>query len=318
MVFSYYPVCIDAQRPAQVPPFGQWPSGGQPDAQAPAEVARILVSEDDESIQRIYASLLPSHGFELLTVPGGDGPLTVSLAHRFQPDLLITDVNKPGFDGTAVCRALRADERTANIPLLMVTAMEEWLEKQRGAVADDYMLKPFGFEGLLYRITTLLNLRRPARVQVARRSMALADATATHPVTGLPGPHMLQRMLPSLIAVADWAIAGLRIERFAALVRAVGRPLADSLLLRLASIVQSEAGRMGLTIAHSSLDASLMVAGSAALLNGLPERIAERFAIEATRRLRLSDAPAPTLSLQHIDSSMGTINGLPELVGMLG
>jgi ABC-type taurine transport system ATPase subunit len=88
--------------------------------------------------------------------------------------------------------------------------------------------------------------------------------------------------------------------------------------LRLASIVQSEVGRMGLTIAHSSLDASLMIAGSAALLSGLPERIAERFAIEAARRLRLSNTPAPLLHLQQIDSSTGTITGLPELVGMVG
>jgi DNA-binding response OmpR family regulator len=317
MAYSYYPASID-QQPGQGPNIGLWPFGGQAHSRPPAAVARVLVSEDDASIQRIYASLLPGHGFELLTVPGGDGPLTVALAHRFQPDLLITDVNKPGLDGAAVCRALRNDERTARLPLLMVTAMDELLERQRGSSADDYMVKPFGFEGLIYRITTLLNLRRPARVRVARHSLALADETATHPVTGLPGPHMLHRLLPTLTATANWAIAALRIEQFASLVRSYGRAIADSLLLRLASIVRSEAEQTELFVAHSSLDASLVLAGPTLLLDALPERIAERFANEAARRLRLQDRPPPALRLNRIDASSGTIAGLPELVGIVG
>lgn len=315
MAPSFYPALVDQQRATT--PQGVWPTSAQPSAQPPA-VARVLVSEDDEGIQRIYASLLPRHGFELLTVPGGDGPLTVALAQRFQPDLLLTDVNKPGLDGPAVCRALRADERTARLPLLMVTAMDEWLEHQRGSVADDFMVKPFSFEGLLYRIITLLNLRRGARVQLAQQAIGLPDGDAAHPVTGLPGPRLLHQLLPSLTADENWAIAGLRIERFANLVRLHGRPLADSLLIRLASIVQSEVGHAEVTVAHTGLDASLVLAGQAALVANLPERITERFAADAARRLRGADGPPPLLRLRRTGPAFGTPHGLPALVHAVG
>lgn len=317
MAYSFYPACVDQQRPPQGPPLAVWPIGAQPGMQPPALVARILVSEDDPSIQRIYASLLPPHGFELITVPGGDGPLTVALAQRFMPDLLITDVNKPGLDGPGICRALRADERTADLPLLMVTAMEEWVERRRGAMADDYMVKPFSFEGLIYRITTLLSLRRAARVQIARRVIMLPDDEVAHPVTGLLGPQALHRLLPALTARPGWAIAGLRIERFAGLVRAHGRPLADSLLLRLASIVQAEAGHSELVIAHTGLDASLILAGPSSMLGELPERIVERFAVDALRRMRSADGPLPMLKLSRLDFTAGPVEALPDLIALL-
>ena len=87
-----------------------------------------------------------------------DGDTALEMARKHMPDLIILDVRMPGRDGYEVCAALRADERTRSIPIMMLTGMGSQEEQLRGLErgADAYMAKPFDLNELHARVRTLL------------------------------------------------------------------------------------------------------------------------------------------------------------------
>lgn len=297
-------------------------------------LARILVSDDNPGIRQIYQMLLPRHGFEVISVPGGDGDKTLELCQALIPDLVITDVNKPGLSGYAVCQAIRKDPRTAHIPVLFVTAMDEWLERRRGRAvgADDYIVKPFLFEGLLYRLAMLLALARDAQERLVTLTLRMPNFEHYHPVTGMPGPQALARALPRLTSGSAWAALTFEISGFDLLLRAYGRLAADDLLLRLASILRAALAWQSddLLLAHPGYDWRLTVVGPARLLDGLGSQVAARFAAELQRRLAPADlafgkltftdsrgqiqhAPLPRLTIRRLDAGIGSLTSLRAL-----
>ncbi|WIG57624.1 MAG: Two-component transcriptional response regulator, OmpR family [Ktedonobacterales bacterium] len=111
----------------------------------------------------------------------GDGISGIDMAQRLRPSLIILDVMLPGLDGIEVCRRLRENEATTDIPILMLTAKDEVRDRVTGleSGADDYLTKPFSFEELLARVRALL--RRQQRVVAAGgpggRVLRVADVT---------------------------------------------------------------------------------------------------------------------------------------------
>jgi DNA-binding response OmpR family regulator len=131
-----------------------------------AEAAtRIVVAEDDRDIADLIARYLQKAGWTPHVSPTGDE----ALAHiRRQPvDLVILDVMLPGMSGLEVCRALRADETTSALPIIMVTARAEETDRIIGLDigADDYISKPFSPNELVARVRALM--RRSKRAQPA-------------------------------------------------------------------------------------------------------------------------------------------------------
>jgi two-component system response regulator RpaA len=103
-----------------------------------------------------------------------DGIKGQALALQLQPDLIMLDLMLPRVDGFTVCQRLRRDERTAEIPVLMLTALSQTQNKVEGfnAGADDYLTKPFEVEEMLARVRALL--RRTDRIpQAAKHSEIL-------------------------------------------------------------------------------------------------------------------------------------------------
>jgi CheY-like chemotaxis protein len=84
---------------------------------------RILIAEDDEDIAALIAHYVKHQGWQAHVVPTGDGALASARANRI--DVLILDLMLPGLTGREVCRALRAHEATARLPIIMVTAKGE-------------------------------------------------------------------------------------------------------------------------------------------------------------------------------------------------
>jgi CheY-like chemotaxis protein len=287
-------------------------------AAAPAPfrpLARVLVSDDDPDIRQIYASLLTEHGFEYLGAPAGDGAVTLALARRARPHLLITDVNKPGLDGHALSRALRADPATAHIPVLMVSAMEPWSERRHAASnpLEDYFLKPFVFETLLYRIVSLLPLDPAAHDRLVERARRLPCFEHFHPVTGLPCLHTLDGQLPALTAAPGWAAMSVELANFPALVRTRGRFGAEGLLARLSGVTRLAAGPE-LFAAHVGFDPRIAVVGPAAAVAEAAGRIAAAF--EPVRLRAAADAPhlpLPRLHTRHADDGASLALRLPAL-----
>ena len=121
--------------------------------------ARILVVDDVPQNVRLLQAVLEAHNYEV--VPATDGHVALELVMSARPDLVLLDVMMPEPDGYAVCRRLRAQEETAMLPVIMLTA-SEGPEKTKAieAGADDFIAKPFNRDELLTRIRSLLRIKR--------------------------------------------------------------------------------------------------------------------------------------------------------------
>jgi DNA-binding response OmpR family regulator len=124
---------------------------------------KVLIVDDEKDIVDLVAYNLGRNGFETMVANDGNGAL--DLASKNAPDLIILDLMLPGIDGTEVARRLKADARTANIPIIMLTAKGEETDVVVGLTigADDYVTKPFSIKVLLARVGSVLR-----RVEVAQ------------------------------------------------------------------------------------------------------------------------------------------------------
>lgn len=120
---------------------------------------RILVIDDDPAISELVSFNLEMAGYDVNQAE--DGIKGQALAVQLQPDLIMLDLMLPKVDGFTVCQRLRRDERTGDIPVLMLTALDQTQDKVEGfnAGADDYLTKPFEIEEMLARVRALLRRR---------------------------------------------------------------------------------------------------------------------------------------------------------------
>ena len=116
----------------------------------------ILLIEDDRDMRELVGGHLEHNGFDVQRAE--DGIKGQALALQYSPDLILLDLMLPKVDGLTLCQRLRRDERTAGIPILMLTALGGTKDKVSGfnSGADDYLTKPFDLEELQVRIKALL------------------------------------------------------------------------------------------------------------------------------------------------------------------
>ena len=143
----------------------------------------ILVVEDEPSILELIRINLVDAGYEVRAAP--DAESGQAMLHARLPDLLLLDWMLPGKSGLALAKELRADARTRELPIIMVTARGEESDKIAGLEAwvDDYVTKPFSPRELKARIKAVLRRRAPEAAQeVLAAGMLRLDPT-THRVT---------------------------------------------------------------------------------------------------------------------------------------
>jgi DNA-binding response OmpR family regulator len=118
---------------------------------------RILIIEDDADIVLSLKYNLEREGRYAVST-SLDGESGLRAARENPPDLILLDLNLPGLDGIEVCRMLRAEGRTASVPIIMVTARIDESERVSGldSGADDYISKPFSVREVLARIRAVL------------------------------------------------------------------------------------------------------------------------------------------------------------------
>jgi len=130
---------------------------------------KILVVEDDADIRNLIRLRLEKEGFSVSLAP--DGEIATSRAVSEIPDLIVLDLMLPRKDGLTTCKELKANEKTKKIPVLMLTAKSEEVDRILGFElgADDYLTKPFSPRELILRIKAILGrLHAPAKDQAAR------------------------------------------------------------------------------------------------------------------------------------------------------
>ncbi len=117
---------------------------------------KILVVEDEADLLDLVVYNLRKEGFKPLRAETGEKALEIARTEK--PDLVLLDLMMPGLDGLEVCRRLRANEATADIPIVMMTARVEESDAVVGLSvgADDYVKKPFGVKELLARVRAVL------------------------------------------------------------------------------------------------------------------------------------------------------------------
>ena len=130
--------------------------------------AQILIIDDDKVSRLALQRLLVRDGHTVRQAE--DGPQGLLFAREFEPDLILLDVVMPGMDGYMVCQALRADPNLAEVPIVMITSLEDKESRLKGleAGADDFVHKPYQPEELRARVRTITRLNRYRRLRTER------------------------------------------------------------------------------------------------------------------------------------------------------
>jgi len=149
----------------------------------PEGAPRILVVDDEDDLLELVRYNLAKSGYQISCVSSGEDAL--SHARQWIPDLIVLDLMLPAVDGLEVCRRLKADAKTREIPIIMLTAKSEESDVVRGLErgADDYITKPFSPRVLAARVKALL------RRQEALRASELETTIDVHELSIHPGRH---------------------------------------------------------------------------------------------------------------------------------
>lgn len=121
-----------------------------------SDSATILIVDDEEDLRKVVDFNLRNQGYG--TLLAADGQQALELARLHVPDLVLLDVMLPDMQGTEVCRALKTGAETKAIPVVMVTARGEEIDRVVGFElgVDDYVVKPFSIRELMLRVRAIL------------------------------------------------------------------------------------------------------------------------------------------------------------------
>ncbi|CAD7840904.1 MAG: hypothetical protein [Olavius algarvensis Delta 4 endosymbiont] len=143
----------------------------------------ILIVDDEVANLKLLSQILSQHGYQVR--PAERPQLAIDSAINQPPALILLDVKMPGMDGFEVCRRLRQDKRTHDVPVIFISALHETKDKVRGFEVGgmDFITKPFQEEEVLVRVRThieLRNMQLNLEELVARRSAELANSEAKY------------------------------------------------------------------------------------------------------------------------------------------
>ncbi len=143
----------------------------------------ILVIEDEGDIRELLAFNLERDGYHV--IEAGDGLEGLALARSKHPDLIVLDIMLPGMNGFTVCRELEKSSETVNIPIIILTARGETVDRILGLElgADDYLLKPFNVRELLLRIKAILRRQHHTQENDVRTHRGVRIDNAAHKVS---------------------------------------------------------------------------------------------------------------------------------------
>lgn len=125
----------------------------------PRKWPRVLIVDDDEQNLELLQAYLED--IECETIPAYDGPTALQIVNSKKPDLVLLDVMMPKMSGFEVCKRIKNNPQTGDVPVIMVTALNEFGDIERGidCGTDDFISKPVNKLELLTRVRTMLKLK---------------------------------------------------------------------------------------------------------------------------------------------------------------
>jgi DNA-binding response OmpR family regulator len=138
-------------------------------------MSEILVVDDDRDVAQSIELSLRRRGFRVTLAHSGVEALKT--LRRYRPDIVILDILMPGMSGLEVCRHLRTDPNTSDLPIIFLTARGQEQDRIEGlrAGADDYLGKPFNLEELILRVKAVLRRAQDAPVQEQPAELVAGD-----------------------------------------------------------------------------------------------------------------------------------------------
>lgn len=194
----------------------------------------IFVVDDEEDILELIGHNLTREGFLVATATNGESALKAII--QKPPDLILLDLMLPGIDGLEVCRMLKKDAKTADIPIIMLTAKGDESDIITGLElgADDYITKPFSLKVLIARIHAITRRKRaapadkntairihdlminPGRHEVLIKGkpveMTFSELRILHLLVGRPGWVMTREQIVDAVRGEDYAVTDRAID----------------------------------------------------------------------------------------------------------
>lgn len=196
--------------------------------------AKILVVDDEAPIQDILVRILRREGYA--TVTASNGYEALELVYRERPDLILLDVTMPDMDGFTVCKRIKDDERTALIPVTMLTGLNDRDYRRRGMEvgADDFLTKPFDPNMLHARIRSQLRIKRLTDQLEQTESVIFMLALVVEAKDSYTRGHLsrLSHYSQQLAIAAGLSAKDARAVRYGGLLHDIGKMGIDDTILR--------------------------------------------------------------------------------------
>jgi len=265
----------------------------------------ILVVEDDPAIGRLLRETLEFEGYATVVAPTGEAGITYAL--REVPQLLILDLMLPGMDGFAVVERLRANVKTAHIPVVIISARHDTADKVRAfdIEVDDYLTKPFHTDELIARIRTQLRRVRD---------------NVLSPLTGLPSGLRVERAIEHQLESAEpWSILYLDLDHFKAYNDVYGFLRGNDLIRLLARVATEstrEHGNATDFVGHIGGD-DFVIITTPAKIASICEDLLERWAYEGLAYYEPADLKRGTLVAKDRQGHVQTYGLVTVSIGVV-
>jgi class 3 adenylate cyclase/CheY-like chemotaxis protein len=157
----------------------------------------VLIVDDEEPNRMLLRDPLEAHGYEIIEAENGEQAL--QKVEQRPPDVILLDVMMPRMDGFEVCRRLKNDARTAHIPILIVTALSERMERMKGiaAGASDFLTKPVDLQELTLRVNHAVHAKH------LFDQLQAEQARAEHLLLNILPRPIAERMKQGEVNIAD-------------------------------------------------------------------------------------------------------------------
>ena len=173
----------------------------------------ILIVDDTPANLRLLSQMLHDQGYQVRPVP--DGRLALAAAQARPPDLILLDIRMPEMNGYQVCKQLKADNNTMDIPIIFISALDDIQDKMKAFKVGgvDYITKPFHIEEVLARVETHLTLKKLyAQLQSTNLKMTQELALAGEVQKSFFPPRDTQ--YPRLAAISNYESCSRDFRRF--------------------------------------------------------------------------------------------------------